>query len=171
VIHPDSSALEAQTGIRVADEVWIATALLHREHPDRQDFSIQEIVDRAGQEQLGQAGRPGVRYHASYHAVANKRPNPAEHRMLYATGRNTRRLYRPGDPVDPLRRGKITPRREQIPPRYHVLLDWYENEFVKDGSDRDDSLDPILALQGLGSEIWQGEDPDRYVQRLREGWD
>ena len=25
----------------LADEVWIATALLHREHPDRTDFAIQ----------------------------------------------------------------------------------------------------------------------------------
>jgi hypothetical protein len=50
-------------------------------------------------------------------------------------------------------------------------LDWYEHEYVKNDSDRDDSLDPILALQGLGSEIWQDEDPDKYVERLREGWE
>jgi hypothetical protein len=169
--HSCLDVVQAQTAIRVADEAWIATALLHREHPDRQDFSIQEIVDRARQERPDRDVRAGVEMHVSYHSVANKRPNPSDHRMLYATGRGTRRLYRPGDRADPLRKGKITPRRDRIPPRYHVLLDWYENEFVKDGSNRDDSLEPILALQGLGSEIWQGEDPDRYVQRLREGWD
>ena len=33
----------------VADEAWIATALLHREHPDRKDFKTTEIVRRAEQ--------------------------------------------------------------------------------------------------------------------------
>lgn len=30
--------------------------------------------------------------------------------------------------------------------------------------------DPILALRGLGKEIWKGVDPDKYVEELREGW-
>jgi predicted CopG family antitoxin len=30
--------------------------------------------------------------------------------------------------------------------------------------------DPILALRGLGKEIWKGVDPDEYVAQLREGW-
>jgi len=33
-------------GIRVADEVWIATALVHRERPDTTDFSLKEIEAR-----------------------------------------------------------------------------------------------------------------------------
>jgi hypothetical protein len=32
--------------VRVADEVWIATGLLHRENPVREDFAIEEIVKR-----------------------------------------------------------------------------------------------------------------------------
>ena len=31
--------------------------------------------------------------------------------------------------------------------------------------------DPILALRGLGKEIWADEDPDEYVRRLRKGWE
>ena len=31
--------------------------------------------------------------------------------------------------------------------------------------------DPILALRGLGKEIWADEDADAYVRRLREGWE
>jgi hypothetical protein len=38
--------------IKVADEVWIATALLHRENPKREDFSVSEIVARARRENL-----------------------------------------------------------------------------------------------------------------------
>jgi hypothetical protein len=38
------------TELKVADETWIATALLHREHPERDDFAEQEIVARARNE-------------------------------------------------------------------------------------------------------------------------
>jgi len=165
------AAPASSAGIRVADQAWIATALLHREHPDRRDFSIEEIIQRARQEQWSPELPPGVKHHASFHAVANKEPNPADHRMLFATGRGTRRLYRPGDPAHPQRKGKIVPRRDQIPPRYHFLLEWYESEFAKAGLDQQASPDPILGLLGLGSEIWQDESPDGYVRRLREGWE
>ena len=36
--------------IKVAAEVWIATALLHRENPKREDFTVAEIVERARRE-------------------------------------------------------------------------------------------------------------------------
>ena len=138
-----------QAAIRVADEVWIATALLHRENPDRQDFTIREIVHRANQENLYGSLRPGVIVHASMHCVANKEPNPGNYRMLFATGKNTRRLYRPTDVAHPLRKGKTTPRRGQIPERYHELLDWYEKVYVPNGPTGKSHLDPILRLRGL----------------------
>jgi len=30
--------------------------------------------------------------------------------------------------------------------------------------------DPILALRGMGMEIWANEDADAYVARLRQSW-
>ena len=33
--------------MKVADEVWTSVALLHKEHPERADFSIEEIKARA----------------------------------------------------------------------------------------------------------------------------
>ena len=33
-----------------------------------------------------------------------------------------------------------------------------------------DAGDPILALRGMGREIWADEDADAYVDRLRSGW-
>ena len=33
-----------------------------------------------------------------------------------------------------------------------------------------DASDPILALRGMGREIWANEDADAYVDRLRQGW-
>jgi hypothetical protein len=159
------------TAIRVADEVWVAAALLHRDYPDREDFTVQEIVLRVARENLAGAVRPGVTVHAYLHCVANREPRPTGYRMLYATGSNTRRLYRPNDPTNPGRKGKITPRRDQIPPRYHALLDWYTAEFCASQAGTRHPLDAILALRGVGKEIWRGEDPDAYVRRLREGWD
>jgi hypothetical protein len=91
--------------------------------------------------------------------------------MLIATGKSTRRLFRPGDPYDTNREdAKITPDPEAIPDRYHALLDWYRTEYVRSKSEST-SRDPLLALRGLGRDLWQGVDPDEYVRRLREGWD
>ena len=161
----------SQQAVKVADEVWVATALLHKEHPDRQDFTIEEIVQRARREGMSEELRPGVRVHASQHCVANRPPNPGRYRMLIATGKSSRRLFRPGDPYDANRENaKTTPKSEEIPERYHDLLDWYRVEYVTSRSETPGS-DPLLALRGLGRELWQTEDPDDYVRRLREGWD
>ena len=164
-------ARNTKTTVKVADEVWIATALLHRENPTRQDITVSEIVERARKEGLEKELRPGVRVHALQHCVANRPPNPGRYRMLYATGKLTRRLYCNGDPYDPDREGsKIIPARDEIPDEYQALLEWYESEYVpvRGKSKVEDS---ILELKGLGKEIWRGVDPDEYVRKLREGWE
>jgi hypothetical protein len=35
---------DATASVNVADQVWVVVALLHREHPDRVDFSTDEIL-------------------------------------------------------------------------------------------------------------------------------
>jgi hypothetical protein len=156
--------------VKVADEVWIATALLHREHPEQPDFTVAEIVERARHERLTPELRPGVYVHAVLHSVANRAPNPARLLMLVETAPNRRRLYRPGDPADERRRGgKTTPSRSGIPARYHSLLDWYERTFAPQRR-LGPEADPLLALRGSGRELWAKEHADQYVRRLREGW-
>ena len=154
--------------LSVADEAWIATALLHREHPDREDFSTQEIVRRAEQIAGSRPLRRGVGHHVSYHAVAQKRPNPGRHCLLFETARGRRRLFRPGDPRHPERRGRELPRRDRLPPAYRSLIDWYRTVYAAKADKT--PPDPILALRGLGSTLWVGEGADAYVSRLREGW-
>lgn len=157
--------------VRVADEVWIATALLHRQHPDAEDFTVGQIVRRAWSENITAAEslRPGVQVHAYLHCVANKPPNPGRYRMLTETAKGRRRLYRPGDPFDPGRSaGKDRPQDDAVPYRYRFLIDWYLHEYVGD-SERS-VAEPILSLQGLGQEIWVDEAADAYVHRHREGW-
>src|ERR1700682_5808630 len=84
------------TKLKVADEVWIATALLHREQPAASDFSIKEIVNRARREALHEPLRPGVYVHVVLHCVANRPPNPGRYRMLVETQEGRRRLFRRG---------------------------------------------------------------------------
>ena len=159
---------EQQT--RVADEVWIATALLHREYPERKDFTIQEIRKRAEREAMTETLRPGVYVHIVQHCVANRSPNPGRYRMLFATAPKTRRLLREGDSYDPERAGsKTRPDRKNVPEQYRELIDWYERDYR--GRRDSDNEDPILKLRGLGGELWRGIDPDDYVRRLREGWE
>jgi hypothetical protein len=158
--------------LKVADEIWLATALLHRDHPDRLDFTVREIIDRVGQANLTGSVRGSVHVHVIQHCVANRPPNPAGYRMLLETGASRRRLYRPGDPQHPDRRGRIVPRREDLPEdlpqRYRQLLDWYESQYTREA--RPKEPDPLLALRGSGSELWAKEHADDYVKRLREGW-
>lgn len=159
-----------RTTVRVADEVFIATALLHRENPSRQDFRIGEIVDRAAKENLFGELRPGVRVHASAHCVANRAPNPGPYRILYATGKRTRRLLLSTDEVHPRRTGKIWPKPDDVPPKYVELIEWAKQRYGKGGPREGRWLDGILQMRGLGRELWRGEDADRYVAALRENW-
>jgi hypothetical protein len=159
------------TELKVADEVWIATALLQRENPATTDFTIEEIVTRARREALSNPFRPGVYVHTVQHCVANRAPNRARYRMLLETSQGRRRLFRKGDCYHPAREGgKITPNKEDMPHGYDGLLGWYQewsNLFAKKALKHD----PLLALQGSGQEIWADEPADEYVRRLREGWE
>ena len=154
-------------GIRVADEVWIATALLHRERPGTTDFSLKEIEARLVLEGLTDDTRRGVYPHLSVHSVANRPPDTGRYRMLFETGPSRRRLFRPGDPYHPKREGgKTVPARGEIPSSYHPLLDWYAREWAPAAPS-----DPLVALAGRHRDLWKGVDPDDYVRQLREGFE
>ena len=153
----------------IATQTWIATALLHRENPERDDFSIEEIVARARSEKLTVSLRSGVQVHASTHCVANREPKPAQLRMLYATGKRNRRLFREGDDAHPRRHGRITPDPEAVPPEYRYLIDWYANEYSKPR--QEPWLKGIFEMAGAGKKVFAGIDPDEYVRSLRLDWD
>ena len=156
--------------IRVAAELWIATALLHRQYPNREDFTVREIVQQAEAKRLtGGPLRPGVQVFAYLHGVANKAPNSARDRILVETSKGRRRLFRPGDPYHPRRGGKGIPRADEIPAQYAELIHWYRREYV--GEIDRGTPDPILSLRGLGKAIWSDEEADAYVHRIREGWE
>ena len=160
-----------KTHTKVADEVWIATALLHREHLEQSDFAIEEIVERARKEPFGKELRPGFYVHVVQHCVANRAPNPGRYRMLYETAPGRRRLFRTGDTYNPAREGaKTVPPREWLPEQYHDLLDWYL-AWAAAAATRRIKDDPLLALRAISKGLWTGVDPDEYVRKLREGWE
>src|SRR5690242_18766402 len=128
IIHPRGGIMPntIATELKVADEVWIAAALLHREHPAARDFAVDEIVERARREGLHSPLRRGVYVHVIQHCVANRPPNPGRYRMLFETSSGRRRLFRPGDPYHPQREGaKASPGPDEIPRSYSGLLIWY----------------------------------------------
>jgi hypothetical protein len=157
--------------LRLADEVWIITALLHRENPDREDFAVEEIRARAHDEHLTESLRPGFNVHVIEHCVANRAPNSGRYRMLIETAKGRRRLFRKGDPYHPAREGsKIVPEPEELSTQYRYLLDWYRDEYCANRGDAIEN-DPILRLRGSGKELWADEHADEYIKRLREGWE
>jgi hypothetical protein len=156
--------------LKVADQVWVATALLHREHPKRTDFTIEEIRERAAKESAGEL-RSGVYVHIVQHCVANRPPSPGRYRMLVETAPGGRRLFRTGDSYHAAREGsKTRPRPEDLPEKYRNLLDWFRKWETSMTAERLKN-DPLLALVGSGKHLWADEHADEYVRRLREGWD
>lgn len=162
--------------IKVADEIWVATALLHREHPERSDFTVQEIVERAMQENLEGRYRPGLQIHASHHCVASKAPNPASHRMLTATGRGRRRLFRPNDPSHAYRgQGKTHPEKADLPQKYANLVDWYEQDYCQGNGHRGNSLPAPPGERPHGKDLLKfvgsipADDLKRMSDAIEEG--
>lgn len=119
------------TPVRVIDEVWIATATLHRQFPDQIAFRVRDIVDRVFDLGLSDGLRASVRVAAYQNVVGNRVPESIRVRYLYATFDQTRRLWVPGDAYHPHRSGtRFHPRRQDQPETHHALVDWYLAEFV-----------------------------------------
>jgi hypothetical protein len=158
--------------IKCADLVWVATAILSRDHPDRNGFSTGEIRGKIDEIEPGNGFAPStVPTHIAVHCVANKPPDSLKHRKLYLNPDRTYRLYRPGDKYDPGRNnGETLPQLEQLPPKYRALIEWYRATLVRP-SDSVQQEDPILALQGVGKELWRSlGGGEKFIRELRENW-
>jgi hypothetical protein len=51
------------------------------------------------------------------------------------------------------------------------LVDWYDLEYSRVSPERVED-DPVLAMRGVGKELWAKEDGDTFIRRLRDerGW-
>jgi len=162
---------QALATVKVADEVWISAALLQREHPAANDFTIEEILQRAERENIHGSLRPGVYVHIVQHCVANRPPNPGRYRMLFETSEGRRRLFRSGDVYHPGREGaKVTPDTADLPPQYTPLLEWHRSWSEEEARKKIES-DPLIQAIGSGKRFWGGESIDEHIRQLREGWE
>ena len=160
-----------KSALKIADEIWIATALLHRENPQADDFAVEEILERVREEAVCGPPRRGVYAHIVHHAVANRPASPNRPRVLFETSEGRRRLFHRGDPYHPGREGsKSIPKADDLPPRYRELLAWFEG-WSKDKLQDAIKNDPLLKLQGSGKHLWADEPADEYVNRLRDNWE
>jgi len=119
--------------LKVAEQAWIAGAILQKENPGRDDFSVDEIRRQACKE-FGDL-RPGVYQHIVNHGLAQAKPAPSTLRLFTQTARGRRRLFRPGDQENRERKnGKTHPEASALPEKYRGLVDWYEHSYVHRGA-------------------------------------
>ena len=114
----------------IADEVWIACAMLHCENRKRQSFKKEEIVGKIRLE-FGSV-KPAHDVHLSLNCIANKLPNPANYKLLYLCDDGSLRLFNEyTDKAHPERRGKVRPVKDELPQKYHYLLEYYDFAYLK----------------------------------------
>jgi hypothetical protein len=158
--------------VKVADELFVILALLHRENPTKKAFTTGEVIERARVEGLG-SSEGSLRAHASGHAAANRPPGRnGRYRIVFVEDDKRIRLLRPEDYVHPDRHQKFYPEPEEIPSRYLELLEWTKRWREKPITADFDTgwLSGLKQLRGLGKESWKGIDADEYVADLRKGW-
>lgn len=63
--------------------------------------------------------------------------------------------------------GKDVPARNALPTESRSFIDMHHDQCSEDSRQAED---PVLALRGLGKEIWASENADDYVRRQRAGW-
>jgi hypothetical protein len=161
--------------IRVADRLWIAVVLLYKTHPSRTAFSKREILEKLEEEGLAaDVERGTLNAHLDQHLIANLPPSSGKYRMLFETSDGNLRLFQPGDYTHPARLqlrkpSKILPRIQEVPQRYHYLLDWYEEWNRKTSLPQSPNYDddPLIRLIGSGKHVWADEHADEYVENLR----
>jgi hypothetical protein len=154
--------------LQIADACWVALALLHRGNPDRKSFAPEEILE--GAQRLDPAHPPTeLLQHINSYNVANAPPSGAGYRMFTRLEDGSLRLQRPGDAVEPFRKGKTKPEAADLPGEYRNLLRWYDDEYnqVTPGLLAED---PILGMRGLGEYLWKDESGDDFIRRERSGW-
>lgn len=115
-----------------SNAVWIALATLHRDDPSRKAFQVREIATKIKDLDIQNVSDATVAVHISSHCVANKPPQPDNHRKILRVRQGWYRLFVEGDPCHELRKkGRITPEPEMMPEKFGGLIKWYYEDYVK----------------------------------------
>jgi hypothetical protein len=157
-------------GLTAADAVWLATAILHYQHPDDLGFPPVHIRNQVFIFELTKAQPRTVYQHIVQHVTASQPANPNRRRMLTELPNGYRRLYIKGDAYHPSREdGQSIPKIEDLPPDLRQWLPWYEH-WSKDHLSklaRSPTEDPLERLAGT----WTFGDADSYLREMRDGWE
>ena len=158
-------------GVRlsIADTIWLATPCFMRRSP-ASGFSHETILRKVAE--LNHSLNPSsVSTHLSTHCVASKKANPATLRILTENTDGSLRLFR-GE-IRSIRRGErvgLVPSLSVLPPQYKHLLQSHAAG-SSNTPDRSTAEDPILAISGVGKEMWKklggGE---AFIRALREDY-
>jgi hypothetical protein len=125
----DTSQYQAKP--TTSSAVWLATALLHRESPDRDAFQVKEIFDKVKELDILEVSDDTIRMHISSHCVAGISRSPDRHRKLTRVRTGWYRLYKIGDKVGEGREnGGIVPPTQLFPEPYRDMENWYQDEYV-----------------------------------------
>jgi len=151
----------------IGDTIWLAVALLEKENPKALGFNHETILKKVFS--LNHSLKPiSVQAHVNAHCVASKKANSATLRILTENPDGTLRRFRLGDPYHPTRkRGRTQPKPHSLPPEYRSLL--LPEDPHETPSQFSAEEDPILALSGVGKEMWKklggGE---AFIRAIRE---
>lgn len=162
--------IRTQHQMKVADEVFLVVATLHHQNPEKEEFTVQEILSEAERLKFDGEIRPGFQVHVRQHCVANLKPNPGDYRMVFATGKSSRRLLKKSDEIHPQRKGKMFPELKDVDPMYFGLITWAKQRYEASGEESELFAD-FLALHGSSKGLWKDEPADEYIARLRGDWD
>lgn len=152
----------------VADEAFLLVAEMHRIHPNQSDFRKAEVMALANKLLLVGEIREGLSIHLSSHAVANRPPQPGNHRMLFSPEHGRIRLLQPGDEVHRGRTGRQFPGEDNLDQWGRDIVLWAKARYASleaQSKPQMSLMDFAGCLNGVYGDV------DAYVAELREGWD
>ena len=119
--------------VKVADAIWVSTAMLHASEGIHESFSRGRICDQVVKEIDSSKNAGSIMHNISVHCLANRpaKSKSDNHCKLYRESRGRYRLYRSGeDDRDPSRRGcHVEPDRERLPPEHRKWIEWYHRVY------------------------------------------
>ena len=119
--------------VKIADAIWVATAMLHESEGVHASFSKDRICDQVVNEIDSSKNVGSIMHNISVHCLANRpaKSKSDNHCKLYMESKEKYRLYRTGeDDRDPSRRAcSVEPDRGRLLPEHHKWIDWYRRVY------------------------------------------
>ena len=120
--------------VAMPEAVWMATAILHRDHGADELFTAGQIADVVADKNLcaKPPSRAGLQAAITGTCVANTNAGSANHRLLYRAKPGKYRLYHKGDDYHKSRKGGMThPGPKGLSPGHKDLVQWYKDIYNK----------------------------------------